>query len=51
MKWKDENTAKELLKNIDECRNKIDDVESFEEITTTKAKNICKALKEFSKME
>ena len=25
MKWKDENTAKELLKNIDECRNKIDE--------------------------
>lgn len=30
---------------------RIDDVESFEEITTTKAKNICKALKEFSEME
>ncbi len=28
----------------------INDVKSFEEITTTKAKNICKALKEFSEM-
>jgi hypothetical protein len=30
---------------------RIDNIESFEEITTTKAKNICKALKEFSEME
>lgn len=37
--------------DFDRCVIRIDDVESFEEITTTKAKNICKALKEFSEME
>ena len=35
---------------FDKIEISIDAVNSFEEITTTKAKNICKALKEFSEM-
>jgi len=45
--------SKYILLNsmFDKIEINFDDVESFEEITTTKAKNICKALKEFSEME